>query len=221
MQILEKELGKSTAEATEIMLAIHRRGSGVIAVLTPEVAEQKVASIHDEAAHQGYPLRLSVREYRSDRGRSLWLRLSRWLAGGARLARMIRCPGESGGAAQSLHSSVEHRVALADEIPRLGLDEHVGGHAVAVVELPGRLEGSHAGENEHDLAVPEPMAMYARATAAARLADERDVAPALERGQEDVRGTEAPAVHENRDRLVVMIGPGVVAALEESCSAKR
>ncbi|HVP30987.1 MAG TPA: ATP-dependent Clp protease adaptor ClpS [Myxococcota bacterium] len=60
VQILEKLFGKGPAEATSIMLAIHRSGLGVAGVFTLEIAETKVAEVHRQAEENGYPLRAGV-----------------------------------------------------------------------------------------------------------------------------------------------------------------
>jgi ATP-dependent Clp protease adaptor protein ClpS len=45
VQLLESVFGKSPAESNQLMLRIHRSGSGVAGVYVLEVAETKVASI--------------------------------------------------------------------------------------------------------------------------------------------------------------------------------
>ena len=47
---------KSEAEATHIMLKVHRTGSGVAGVYTRDVAETKVAQVMDYAKEHGMPL---------------------------------------------------------------------------------------------------------------------------------------------------------------------
>ena len=58
--LLEQMFGKSPAEATQIMLHVHRNGSGVAGVFVLEVAETKVSSVHRLAETRGYPLRSGV-----------------------------------------------------------------------------------------------------------------------------------------------------------------
>jgi ATP-dependent Clp protease adaptor protein ClpS len=60
VMILEKIFGKSPAAATQIMLQIHRSGLGVAGVFVLEVAETKVAAVHQAAEGRGYPLRAGV-----------------------------------------------------------------------------------------------------------------------------------------------------------------
>ena len=60
VMILERVFGKSPAAATQIMLQIHRSGLGVAGVFVLEVAETKVAAVHQAAEGRGYPLRAGV-----------------------------------------------------------------------------------------------------------------------------------------------------------------
>lgn len=53
---------KTPEEATAIMLAVHREGLGSCGVYTEEVAETKVAQVHDRARKAGFPLRCSMEE---------------------------------------------------------------------------------------------------------------------------------------------------------------
>lgn len=58
--ILEKVFHKSTPEATRIMLNVHQQGIGLAGVYTREVAETKVAVVHDLARKNEFPLRCSM-----------------------------------------------------------------------------------------------------------------------------------------------------------------
>jgi ATP-dependent Clp protease adaptor protein ClpS len=60
--LLESIFSLGAAEATQIMLHIHRKGSGVAGVYVLEVAETKVATVHRAAEEAGYPLRAGVEE---------------------------------------------------------------------------------------------------------------------------------------------------------------
>jgi len=58
--ILEKVFSKSTPEATRIMLNVHNQGVGVAGVYHKEIAETKMAIVHDLAQKNEYPLRCSM-----------------------------------------------------------------------------------------------------------------------------------------------------------------
>jgi ATP-dependent Clp protease adaptor protein ClpS len=60
VNLLEQVFRKSPAEATQLMLTIHRSGMGVAGVYVLEVAETKVAMVHQLAEERGYPLRAGV-----------------------------------------------------------------------------------------------------------------------------------------------------------------
>jgi len=53
---------KTFDEATAVMLAVHENGLGSCGVYTEEIAETKVAQVHDRARKAGYPLRCSMEE---------------------------------------------------------------------------------------------------------------------------------------------------------------
>ena len=55
VHILEKFFSKTRAEATDIMLHVHRRGVGICGVFTYEVAETKVAQVMDFAKANEQP----------------------------------------------------------------------------------------------------------------------------------------------------------------------
>jgi len=58
--LLEKVFNKSTPEATRIMLNVHQQGVGIAGVYHKEIAETKVAIVHDLAQKNEYPLRCSM-----------------------------------------------------------------------------------------------------------------------------------------------------------------
>jgi len=60
--LLEGVFRKSPAEATQLMLQIHRKGAGIAGVYVLQVAETKVATVHRMAEENGYPLRAGVEE---------------------------------------------------------------------------------------------------------------------------------------------------------------
>jgi ATP-dependent Clp protease adaptor protein ClpS len=58
--LLEKVFNKSTPEATRIMLSVHHQGIGVAGVYQKDIAETKMAIVHDLAQKNEYPLRCSM-----------------------------------------------------------------------------------------------------------------------------------------------------------------
>lgn len=58
--ILEKFFSKNRAQATDIMLHVHRRGVGLCGVFTYEVAETKVAQVMDFARANEQPLQCTM-----------------------------------------------------------------------------------------------------------------------------------------------------------------
>ena len=62
VEILESIFHKSPAESFRIMIQVHTQGRGLCGVYTFEVAETKVAAVHDLARQQGFPLRACMEE---------------------------------------------------------------------------------------------------------------------------------------------------------------
>ena len=60
--VLETVFQKNPAEAVQIMMHVHRRGRGVCGVYTKEIAEAKVAQVHQLAREREYPLRCVMEE---------------------------------------------------------------------------------------------------------------------------------------------------------------
>lgn len=57
VHVLETIFHKSPAEATRVMLNVHRKGIGLAGVYTREIAEMKTASVHSMAEQNEFPLR--------------------------------------------------------------------------------------------------------------------------------------------------------------------
>lgn len=62
VEVLEQIFDKSPAEAFRVMMHVHTRGHGVCGAYPHEVAETKVALVHDRARGAGYPLRASLEQ---------------------------------------------------------------------------------------------------------------------------------------------------------------
>ena len=60
VHVLERFFSKTQAEATEIMLHVHRRGVGVCGIYTFEVAETKVAQVMNFARASEQPLQCTM-----------------------------------------------------------------------------------------------------------------------------------------------------------------
>jgi ATP-dependent Clp protease adaptor protein ClpS len=59
-RVLESVFGHSHAEASRIMLRVHRTGLGVAGVFTREVAEMRVQAVERMAEAEGFPLLCSL-----------------------------------------------------------------------------------------------------------------------------------------------------------------
>ncbi len=62
VRVLEGVFLKSPAAAYRIMMQVHIQGIGTCGAYTYEVAETKVAMVHDLARNEGFPLRASLEE---------------------------------------------------------------------------------------------------------------------------------------------------------------
>jgi len=62
VELLQTVFQHSHAEATQIMLHVHRNGIGVAGVYTHEVAETKVAIVEALARRREFPLKVSMEE---------------------------------------------------------------------------------------------------------------------------------------------------------------
>ena len=62
VEVLEGIFGKSPAEAFRIMLHVHENGRGVCGAYPHEIAETKVALVHERARGRCFPLRASLEE---------------------------------------------------------------------------------------------------------------------------------------------------------------
>lgn len=62
VQILINIFKKSAAEATKIMLEIHRKGNAVCGVYTYDIALTKISQVHEIAKQYEFPLKCSYEE---------------------------------------------------------------------------------------------------------------------------------------------------------------
>ena len=62
VHVLESIFDKGPAEAYRVMMEVHTRGRGFCGAYTWEVAETKVATVHEEARSEGFPLRAGIEE---------------------------------------------------------------------------------------------------------------------------------------------------------------
>jgi ATP-dependent Clp protease adaptor protein ClpS len=62
VHVLEHVFDKGPAEAYRIMMEVHTHGRGVCGAYTYEVAETKVATVHEMARTEGFPLRAGIEE---------------------------------------------------------------------------------------------------------------------------------------------------------------
>lgn len=60
VEILQEVFRKSPLEATRIMLLVHRAGRGLAGVYPRDIAETKIADVHQRAQDQGYPLKCTM-----------------------------------------------------------------------------------------------------------------------------------------------------------------
>jgi len=62
VHVLEAIFDRGPAEAYRIMMEVHTQGRGVCGAYTYEVAETKVATVHELARAEGFPLRAGIEE---------------------------------------------------------------------------------------------------------------------------------------------------------------
>jgi ATP-dependent Clp protease adaptor protein ClpS len=60
IHVLETVFHKQPAEATQIMLSVHKKGAGICGVFTREIAETKVAVVHELAVKNKFPLKCTM-----------------------------------------------------------------------------------------------------------------------------------------------------------------
>lgn len=60
VHVLQTVFRLSQAQSTRVMLHIHRNGVGVAGVYTREIAETRVAQVHQLASESGHPLQCTM-----------------------------------------------------------------------------------------------------------------------------------------------------------------
>ena len=60
VDILGSVFNKPGGEAVRIMLNVHENGLGLAGVYTSSIAETKVATVHERARDQGFPLKCTM-----------------------------------------------------------------------------------------------------------------------------------------------------------------
>ena len=60
VHVLQKFFGRSSGEATQIMLNVHQHGIGICGVYSCEVAESKAQKTMDHARENDHPLQLQI-----------------------------------------------------------------------------------------------------------------------------------------------------------------
>jgi len=60
VQVLESVFNKGPAEAFRIMMQVHTQGQGLCGVYPWDIAETKVATVHELANDGGFPLRAYI-----------------------------------------------------------------------------------------------------------------------------------------------------------------
>ena len=62
VHVLQQVFNKPEPEAYRIMMQVHIQGRGICGSYTYEIAETKVATVHDMAQENGFPLRAAIEE---------------------------------------------------------------------------------------------------------------------------------------------------------------
>jgi ATP-dependent Clp protease adaptor protein ClpS len=62
VEVLKRIFHKNDAESEKIMLNVHNKGRGVVGVYAWDIAQTKVAQVHEAARKNEFPLRCIVEE---------------------------------------------------------------------------------------------------------------------------------------------------------------
>ncbi len=62
VDILREIFGMGTEKATQVMMQVHTRGVGVCGVFTRDIAETKIALVHQAASENQHPLKCTMEQ---------------------------------------------------------------------------------------------------------------------------------------------------------------
>jgi len=62
VEVLVKIFHKSGAEATMLMMDVHKKGRGIAGIYTLDIALTKIAQVHSKAKEHGFPLKCTYEE---------------------------------------------------------------------------------------------------------------------------------------------------------------
>ena len=62
VEVLQIVFHKPAIEATKIMMDVHKKGKGVVGAYTWDIAQTKVAQVHQLAKESEYPLKCTIEE---------------------------------------------------------------------------------------------------------------------------------------------------------------
>jgi ATP-dependent Clp protease adaptor protein ClpS len=62
VEVLERFFNKNREQATQIMLQVHTKGSGICGIYPLDIAETKVSQVMALAQEQGHPLQCNMQE---------------------------------------------------------------------------------------------------------------------------------------------------------------
>ena len=62
VEVLERFFNKNREQATQIMLQVHTKGSGICGIYPLDIAETKVSQVLGLAQEQGHPLQCNMQE---------------------------------------------------------------------------------------------------------------------------------------------------------------
>ncbi|MCX5843141.1 MAG: ATP-dependent Clp protease adaptor ClpS [Deltaproteobacteria bacterium] len=62
VEVLMIVFHKAAAEATKVMLDVHKKGAGICGVYTYDIASTKVSVVHTMAKRREFPLKCSLEE---------------------------------------------------------------------------------------------------------------------------------------------------------------